>query len=258
MRASLLFLLLLVAAMDAGAQDRIYTTTGEVIQAHVQAASIFRVRYTEFEGGDKTAHTIPGNEVERIVYQSGRTWQPKPSRHERRPLAPLPAAEDMPHEDEQRGKNILLAVPTQLFLAGYAAYAIGLDYERLLGADNKVGIHIPIMAGLQPDIFENTKATFVYTTPGLRFHPIPAGRIDFCAGPSLLLGSVRLDEYDQSTGTRAAASHFISGLLMESELHVQREGAFMFAVHASTGYLFQSLSDSRFVLELGIRIGARF
>jgi len=271
----LLFLLLcfIAASGEVSAQDKIYTTKGEVIEARVRAVSIFSVNYYAYAEGDSQLHRIPANHVERVSYEDGRTWTPRPAQaqkmHEKKELR---RSQRKPYIPQGYPNVITLQFPQLHSVQGVYGIAVGVEMERFISKQGYLSLILPAyyfsggnrgpgLGGVRyGDRFK--KGSVAYIMPGVRFHPFGnKERTDLGISLSCPTGHFQVtDRYVPYSGAENTEhSYFLFGVMVGLNANFQPSQHFVLGVNMGFGtVLSETFPENRNTFQLGFRLGGRF
>jgi len=185
--------------------------------------------------------------------------QERDYRKERAELARQEKAEKRRHRDQEKlsyGTNILSLSP---FSALDIGIGFGASYEKIVGADQNIGIVFPVhlMFELNDDYYygnynngNNYNNAYFYFTPGLKIYPFGQRRITYAVGPNLMFGAGGGKEWkydNQGNYYQADVNKLRIGMLINNYVNFQFTKNFNLNIQAGLGVRYvdhESVSDN--------------
>ena len=120
------------------------------------------------------------------------------------------------------GPNIIRFTPVTVF---DNSVGVGISYERILDKDGKIGIHIPVYAGLNTnnsyyngwggyDTYANYS---LFLNPGVKFYPAGQRKVTYALGASLFTMLGDNDYYDGNIYEKE--SYLKAGIMINNSVH---------------------------------------
>ena len=283
LKISFLTLSVVLIAITAHAQDKIYKRDGTVIDGKVKAVSETTVVYKRADNPEGPEYTIPETDITRIVYANGQT--------------------DVFKDGEQRvgkkshdkgstkkmkyGKNIFAVTPATYIASADGTIndvAIGISYERQLDRHGHIAFILPLdLAFSSKRDFSNDIVTIngsnlnygnytsMYFMPGVKFYPAPdRTRVRYSLGASLFCilggepGAVHdansaTGNYNPSTGTYVYSSgtyHYaMYGFMLSNSVNITATKHLFMSIDLGAGVPF---ADNRYASGTSIGIPVPF
>jgi hypothetical protein len=266
----LLFALSIATAVPAIAQDRIHTTSGNIIPCKVKSVSIFWVRYYR-PGEDSHSRSIDGKKVERVIYADGSRWSPRPKHIQAKrddkaqKPKPLKSAPQMPFAVSTCGRNIISLAPIVVNSSeswSLPPNGLGMHYERFLDEKRSISFTLPLsvsffmmdyMHGVEGYAPEKIKeALFTQLNPGVKYYPFGSNhRATYSFGPALGIGwgnrfNYLRDAQGKHIDTLLNEKYSNLAFLINNALYVWPHRSFFFGVELNVGISFEKAA-----IELG-------
>ncbi len=146
------------------------------------------------------------------------------------------------------GTNIISLTP---FTALDIGIGVGASYEKILGADQMVGIIIPVNVVFEPHEnyyygggsyygnSTNYNNAYFYFTPGIKVYPFGQRKVTYSVGPNLMIGAgsgkeLRYDNTGQNS-YEVTVDKFRLGMLINNYLNIQFSKSFNMSMQAGLG-----------------------
>lgn len=171
------------------------------------------------------------------------------------------------------GTNILSITP---FAAMDVGVGIGMSYEKILGADQSVGLVLPVYV-LFDNFDENSyygyenTGSYFYFAPGLKIYPFGHRKATYSIGPNLFVGggTSKTTQYDFNGGYNYTqeVSRFRLGILINNYLTFQFTKKFNLGLQGGLGVRYidretiDGYSNNRGIVPTGqfsVTLGYRF
>lgn len=178
---------LFVLTGSAFAQDKIFLSNGNIINAKVKAVSGNNVIYRVWGGDNNSEYTMAKAEVDKIKYENGVEERFNDNNANYRDEAPVRASNAM-----KLSKSILAFSPIA-FTENGVGFAF--SFEQGIDKSGIIAYSLPIIAtfnlnNAQESANNKHQDGMVYFSPGIKFYPTSSyGRVKYAIGPSLVLGA---------------------------------------------------------------------
>jgi hypothetical protein len=275
--------ILLAVAMIAlcgsvSAQDKIYKSDGDILDAKIKSVGVKTITYLMFNNQTGPEYTIEKAAVEKIVYQNGSEdvfdeWRPVRHMRYRRGMGSDITA---PHTKLHYKPSVLAIAPLQFSENGLG---VGLSYERALDKDGFIAFYMPVILtwDLNNGTYVNSNGNTVngnadmmfYAMPGIKLYPTGSfGPIKYSVGPSLVIASGQKSSaaYDP-TGTYISSyntqSHFVLGMIVNNSLNINPGPHIYLGLEVGLGFSYLNTvgglnQGTEFLVQGGFKIGYRF
>ena len=227
-RSLLIFGLAFLFCTAANAQDKIYKTDGDIIDAKVLSVDVRTITYLLFNNLTGPQYSVLKRTVDKIVYENGNTAAITPMRG---PDKPTVAGTTNTFVTT---RNILSVAPIQFTENGLG---VGLMYERSLDRAGIIAFYLPIIATFNlngstyynyaSNSYQNTNQdAMFYAMPGIKIYPTgSAGTVKYALGPSIVIGEGQKSTVgtDPSTGLAASyvtQNHTVLGIILNNSLNL--------------------------------------
>lgn len=157
---------------------------------------------------------------------------------------------------EDYGTNILRLSPITVMDIGVG---FGISYEKILGAQQMVGIVVPVHLMLEDNgngffsgngnYVSNTQS-YIYFTPGLKIYPFGQRKVTYAVGPSLMVGygggkDWRYDPLTGYTTDQVDVTKLRMGILVNNYVNFQIGPSFNLGLELGIGvrYLDRETTD---------------
>lgn len=283
LKTFLLPVIMMVSAA-AYAQDKIYKTDGEVIDAKIKSVGTKTVTYVRFDNQTGPEYTIVKNEVEKIAYQNGSVdvfetgGLPRPGHHHHHINKPEGNTDNGPAEPKIKYKpDVLALAPIQFTENGLG---VALSYERAIDKDGIVAFYLPVIATWNLSnstyIDNNTGQTvnghadmMAYAMPGIKIYPTGSyGVVRYSVGPSLVIGAGQrsnqiYDPYSNPTSQYVTQQHFVLGIMVNNSLNINPSPHVYLGLDFGFGFTYMDRiaglnQNTSGLVQGGFKIGYRF
>lgn len=254
MRLSNIFsplILVLLSVAVAGAQDKIYLTNGDVVNAKVKEVAPRTITFKKWDNQNGPDFVLSTREVSSIKYEngtediihSGRRDDDRRERYTRE-------GHRLGFSNEKYGKNIVSFSPVQM--ANEGPVGLGLRYERVLDRKNMFSFVLPFALNLHSENRyngvnnEQVIRTFCYFYPGVKVYFTGSNRpVSYGVGPSFSLGFGRKKASDYYSGTPYREKDvFKAGVLLNNSLNLQPTKNLYFGVELGLGFNYYNNEDN--------------
>jgi hypothetical protein len=224
--------------IPAFAQDKIYKTDGDIIEAKVRTVGTTAINYTRFNNQDGPEYTILKRDVSKIIYQNGIT-----DNFEKGGKRPSVHARVTGKHTKKMGDNIVTLMPAiytaALFDGSVNDPGIGICYERLLDDKGHIGFVLPVVFNFaQNKDFTGNYYYYNYNNivvdagnyhswmfmPGIKFYPAPSTqKFRYGMGLSLfaMFGNEPISVYDRnSVATTGDWRYTLYGLCITNSINI--------------------------------------
>lgn len=267
MKKLLLSIVALLFTLGAFAQDKIYKTNGDLMEAKVIEVNPRTITYKRADNPDGPTYIINRSEVSRIVYENGQTEEI--SGGSRMPGAPRRSG----RPTEKLGNNILALAPVQITNEGIG---VGLSYERILGKNGILSFYLPLALVFNPNNnnyytgspYVNYNTTMFYAMPGVKFYPTGQGKVRYAVGPSILIGVGEKNVYDNVQGFTYPQDYVTAGILINNSLNITPTPHLYLGLELGLGLSYYNTIngdnvgiggiDGAPLVQFGFRMGYRF
>jgi hypothetical protein len=287
------FLLLLTVSIAISlsllAQDKIYKTDGDIIEAKVKRVDPTAIVYKRFDNQDGPEYGILKKEVVKIVYENGTTDV-------------FRGGDGNDGKDQSRGgksgkvvknkygNNILSVTPAAYTVSVDGSIndvGLGLCYERLLDKRGHIGFNLPVMINFASthdfnnyyyNGYNNNNVNYTdhyhsfFFEPGIKFYPAGSNtRVRYSIGASLFcaFGTEPMGVFDFNTASPTSTYHYsMTGLMLSNSINITATRHLCMAIDLATGV---PISDNRHnnydqtigglaapFLQFGFKIGYRY
>lgn len=220
----------------AFAQDRIFQSNGNVIEAKIKEVNNENVIYWHWNNIHGAVYAISLHDVDKIRYESG-TEERFNGENEGETMHRGPWGRRAAHHefDIKLGSRVLAAAPIQ-FTENGVGFSVG--YEKALDRAGIIAFTLPVIATFNlnnqsEDVANKHQDAMFYFAPGLKFYPTGGyGRTKYAVGPSLVIGAGEKTtggEYSYYSGYGGyhtgftpyeTSSKFILGILVNNSLNI--------------------------------------
>lgn len=263
---SYLAIVAVLLANAATAQDKMYKTNGDVIDAKVKSVNENVITYKRFNNPDGPDYQIKKAELSRIKYANGT---------EEEYNVRMQTSSAAPRSKPKYGKNILTFSPMTLSNVGIG---VGLGYERILDKDGKFAFVLPIsyfynnLSGdYDPYPYNGGNSSqainFLAVAPGIKIYPTGFGVVRYGIGASLAFGTgtTRSYEYNPLTGYNSYVSNdrFVMGFMVNNSLNINPTPKVYLGLEMGMGTTYVNQVNGiegnvAFLVQFGIKGGFRF
>ena len=276
MNFRLFFAFLMLLPFGMHAQDKIYKTSGDLIEAKIKSIGTKTVTYLRFDNQSGPEYTIGKNEVEKIVYQNGNVDVFDDIRPHRPSLHHRVAADGAPIEKINYKSNVLALAPLQFSENGLGA---GLSYERALDKNGVISFYLPVILTMDLNngtYYDNTTGTYkngnndmmFYAMPGIKIYPTGCyGIVRYAVGPSLVMATGQKSSVvDDPAGlglSYQTQSHFLLGMIVNNSLNINPSPRINLGLELGLGFSYMNRinglnQDTEFLAQGSFKIGYRF
>ena len=178
-------LLCLICSLAASAQDRIFKSNGEVIDAKISVINGDIIVFRRFDNLDGPEYSIPKADVVKIKYVNG-TEDIFEGNNDR--IGVAHGRENFrPHNEYARNRSIIAFAPIQFTEHGWG---IGVNWEHSLDPAGWVSVNVPAVLSFNFANGNQTRDAMFYFTPGIKVYTNlnSPNRNKFSIGPSLVFG----------------------------------------------------------------------
>ncbi len=213
------------------AQDKIFQSNGEVIEAKVVRVGANVIVYKSWTDPWAARVTIPKDKVDKIIYQDGCEAVFNNETDSKSTQMPT-GLRDMDHEPKQpvmSGKQSILAMsPLQFTETGIG---MSFSFEQSLDKSGIVSFILPVVATFNPiknAVNENNANDYMYyLMPGIKIYPTSnRGKIKYAIGPSMVIGAGERTKYTYyygyNSGFSSSQEHhnkFIVGVTINNSIN---------------------------------------
>ena len=256
---------MVLIAVAANAQDKIFKRNGEIIEATVSAINQEHVVFKRFDNLNGPEYSIPKADVARIRYTNGTEdiFEENNDHIGAKATAAKP--------DVTVGKNIIAISPMTLTQDGWGG---GISYERVLDKMGWVSFILPATISMKGyNTSYNTNSTqynaMYFVMPGIKVYTNinSASRTKWSLGPSLLLGlgaNTTTNDYSGANYlTYTKQTHFEMGALANIGFNFFANQNVYIAGEYGMGFAYINTENgisqgTNFLTQLSFKIGYRF
>ncbi len=185
--------LLSFVATGVFAQDKIFQSNGNVIDAKIKMIKGDNIIYWHWEDRNGALYALSLQEVDKIHYQSGVEEVFHGSNNKAIPSGDVHTYRPSQYYSSPMitGKEVFSFAP--IFFTENGA-GIAFSYEKMLDKNGIVSFYLPVIATINTDSKDESKKNkpedvMVYTGPGIKFYPTGSrGLLKYAVGPSLVFG----------------------------------------------------------------------
>ena len=277
MRLPVLFLLFVtsLAWRNAGAQDRIFRSNGDITEAKVKEIGQGYVTYKKWKNPDGPDYTMAISEIDKIIYENG-TQEKFEGNSGLIPGEPIPPGfrKQNRNNDTQPplrlGRRIFSFAPLQFSEDGVG---LSIQYEKGIDKDGIMAWCIPLVVtfNLSNDqTTGNRQDPMVYLAPGLKFYPTSCfGTTKYAIGPSLVIGAGQKTVADNNSNyyywspTYTTHDKFILGVMVNNSININPSNHIYLGFDLGFGFSYiNTLSGqnqgSSGMVQGGFKIGYRY
>ncbi len=180
-------------ATSAFAQDKIFQSNGNVIDAKVKMIKGDNIIYWHWDDRNGALYALSVNEVDKIRYENGNEELFNGHNSANVPSAtPRYNPGYRGHSPAMFGGNNIVSFAPIFFTEN--GVGIAASYERVLDRNSIVSFYLPVIATINTDNQEESgynknEDIMAYIAPGIKFYPTSCrGLLKYAVGPSLVLG----------------------------------------------------------------------
>ena len=285
----LLLFVLSAVSFSAVAQDKIYKTGGDVIEAKVSSVGTDKITYKRYDNQNGPDYMLAKSDILKIVYQNGTVDVfTAPGA---RPMGHHTTKDDYKKKGKQKkyGNNILSVIPGAYSVSLDGSIndpGVGISYERLLDENGHIGLSLPVIVNFSSNKDFNNTNSINYTgvgytgterftsfcfMPGVKFYPArntESVRYSLGASFFVISGGEPYQVYDYGSGVTAGTYRYaMYGLMFSNSVNVSLKKHLYMALDINAGIPFsdnrykdQTAADDLFLpmLQFVLRIGGRF
>ena len=209
----------------ATAQDKIFKSNGDVIEAKIKNIGTRQIIYRRTDNPTGPEYFIPKDEVDKVRYENGTEET----------IAGNNASVSSEHRHDRnsamKGKyksNILAFAPIQFTEAGIAGFSV--SYEKALDKNNIVAFYVPAIMefnmNTQYDYYGQRQTTndgMFYLMPGIKLYPTGGyGVAKYAIGPSLVVATGTKTDYDNYYYGNYATqhTHTMFGMMVNQSINI--------------------------------------
>ena len=278
-KAFLFSIILIALSGTMYAQDKIYQTNGDIIDAKIKSVGVRTITYQRFDNQTGPEYTIDKMGVDKIVYQNGSEDAfggiMRPGPHLMHHRSSGSDDEGKPSKINYN-RNVIALAPFQFSENGLG---FGLSYERALDKNGVIAFYMPALmtwnlnSGTYVDnngnrVNGNVDPMF-YAMPGIKLYPTGSFcPVKYSVGPSLVIASGTKSQ-TISTGSYPYSSsyisqdHFILGMIINNSLNINPSPHIFLGLEVGMGFTYLNRlaglnQDTQFLAQGGFKIGYRF
>ena len=152
---------------------------------------------------------------------------------------------DKSYERSSYGTNIISISPLSALDIGIG---VGASYEKILGADQNIGIVIPVhlMFEQNNDYYyngyygynSNHYNSYFYFTPGIKIYPFGQRKVTYAVGPNLMMGAGGGKQWatdNNGNNYQVTTNKFRFGMLVNNYVNFQFSKSFNMNIQAGLG-----------------------
>ncbi len=231
LKTYLLSIPVMLLAINASAQDKLYKRNGDVIEGKVTEVTSKTVTFRKANNPDGPVYSINKSELESIEYKNGTEEEFDAPAEMRKPVRHGKV------DNTKYGNNILALSPVSFNNDGVG---LGLSYERVLGKKGIASFYLPLTVAFNMNNRNNYYGSgyndnITYSTfnamPGIKFYPTGnRGKVRYAVGPNVLVSYGTEPGYYTSpmyypNGTIASYNYnsierFRMGMLVSNSLNI--------------------------------------
>lgn len=231
-RAIIAAALSLTVATGAYAQDKIFQSNGNVIEAKIKVINGDNIIYRHWNDRNGTQFSISLKEVDKVKYENGveeRFNGENNGQDEGRYARNRNEVRMRGNETVRLGSSIYSISPIQFTENGFG---VAVSYEKAIDKTGIVSFILPVMATFnlnnhEETIYDKHQDAMFYFSPGLKFYPTSMfGKVKYAIGPSLVVGAgekTRGGEYyygyNPSYDPYYTQTKFMLGILVNNSLN---------------------------------------
>lgn len=190
MRWNLTVILCILSLQTVFAQDKIFQSNGNVIDAKIKMIKGSEIIYWHWNDMRGPLYSLSLNEVDKIRYENGQEEVFNGNNNNRVPSEGMGYGRYM-HPMPNLGKDIVSVSPIFTTENGVGA---AVSYEHVLDKAGIVSYILPVGVTYNPDTHDESvkgkhQDMMYYFTPGIKFYPTgDKGSLKYAVGPALALG----------------------------------------------------------------------
>lgn len=276
--ATIIFVLSVSAAF---AQDRIFQSNGNVIEAKIKEINKENIIYTHWSNVNGSVYSISLREVDKVRYENG-VEERFNGENDGENMTSTTHAQHIGGNqyrsaDMKLADNILAIAPIQFTENGVG---VALSYEKTIDKAGIIAYSLPVIATF--NLNGQTEAhdgkhqdAMFYFSPGLKFYPTGSrGRTKYAIGPSLVIGAGEKTTggayhywsgYSYLSGFNPYETHskFMLGILVNNSLNINPSPRMYIGMDFGFGFTYinqlgganQGITG---MVQAGFKIGYRF
>ena len=205
------------------AQDKIYVSDGDVIEAEILKVGEKAIVYKPWSDKNGRKVNLDKKKIDKIVYQDGTEDVFAEA------ATPLPIGIHSPEGEggasrHSHNNHILAAAPIQ-FTDNGVGFAF--SYEQTLDKDGIVSFIVPVVATFNPDYSDQNSNMdpMYYVMPGVKIYPTGSrGKVRYAVGASVVVGAgekrgYNLYSYTSSYMNYQTTDRFLVGLMVTNSVN---------------------------------------
>lgn len=210
-----LFISLLIGAsfLNSNAQDTLYMKGGLLFDAKVLEVGVRKIKYTLTDEPGSAVFLLRKKKLSRVYFANGKEFITDKERK---------LAQRKREEFEIFKNNVLNITP---LIAMDQGVGFGIDFERLVGSKQKIGLVFPLSFvvsenGLYLPKNRNGNQSY-YFSPGLKIYPFGQRNVSYAMGTNLFVGHVSRWLLDYNTYEEVNTKSFRLGIMINNYLTFQ-------------------------------------
>src|ERR1043166_8026408 len=187
---------LLLAFSSSFAQDRIFKSNGDIIEARIKRVDVSTILFVRFDNQNGPEYTITKNEVDKIKYQNGseeRFFHNANNFQDNSRQGTQPEPPGMPQHRDERFRDrfmpdLVAVAPIQFTENGIAG--LGISYEHTIDRYGIITYIVPAILEFNTGSAHNNYNSdpMFYFDPGIKIYPTGNyGFIKYAIGPNLVI-----------------------------------------------------------------------
>ena len=267
----LLLPILLFVSFASFAQDRIFQSNGNVIDAKIKSIDNENIVYWHWNNLRGSLYVISVQEVDKVKYENGReevfAGMNNNEHPIQRPMHPV-------YKTPVMGKRILALSPMYFTENGVG---VAFSYEKGLDPGGIISFTLPVAATFNLNTSTETAAgknedAMVYVMPGIKFYPTSnRGVIKYAVGPSLVLGGGQKTTggdkyfllYNYYSEPYVMHAKLMMGVMVDNSLNISPTEHLYMGVNFGFGFTYiNRLDGTNFgttgIVQGGFKLGYRF
>ena len=269
----LLAILPLFIAGTTNAQDKIFKSNGNVIEAKVVLVNSDNVIYKSWGNQDGPDHSIAKSDVDKIKYENGKEEVYSNASaviHDH-------SSQEGTGRHHMNMSNALIAIAPIQFTENGVGLAV--NFEKAIDKDGIISYNLPAIATFNLNNSSDNgqkQDPMFYFSPGIKFYPTGMfGKTKFAIGPSLVIGagekttSQNYSTYDPVHSTYTyynsltTRSKFILGIMVSNSLNINPTPHFYLGLDFGFGITYINKLDGanqglNGIVQGGFKLGYRF
>lgn len=259
------------------AQDKIFQSNGNVIDARIKMVKDGNVIYWHWNDLHGSLYAISLGEVDKIRYENGSEEVFNGANSENVPSSGMSRPDRYTMNRRKMGSKVV-AVSSLAFSENGIGAAV--SYEKAIDKDGIIAFTLPLTAtfnlnGEQESLDGKNEDAMFYVSPGLKFYPTGSyGTLKYAVGPSLVLGAGQKTTGGYTTQWNAYSpvtvfepyntrTKLMMGIMINNSLNINPTDHLYMGIECGFGFTYiNRLNNENFgvtgIVQGGFKIGYRF